>query len=74
MARARWLGEVAASLEDAERLLNRFRLAGCDGAGIIDLELRIGAAKREVHSLRAGRRPSESDPKWSSLATWGKSG
>jgi len=74
-ARARWLGQVAESLEQAERLLNRLRFAGCDGAGLVELELRIGAAKREVDLLRASRPPrSESDPRWASFAPWSSSG
>jgi len=52
VARARWLAEVAESLGQAERLLDRLNLSRSHDAVVVDLTLRIAVAQREVESLR----------------------
>ena len=72
-ARARWLAEVAETLEQAERLLNRVQFSGQYAAIVVDLELRIDAAKFEVESLRKGRQPrTDSGPVWIDFPPWGE--
>ena len=69
-ARARWLAEVAESLEQAEILLNRLKHDGYPPANLVDLSMSIEAAKREVGSLRMNRPPRIDDPKWTKLPPW----
>jgi hypothetical protein len=70
-ARARWLAEVAETLEQAESLLNRLRHSGRHAALLIELEMRLQAAKGEVESLRGSRPPRvESGPTWTNLPPW----
>jgi hypothetical protein len=70
-ARARWLAEVAETLEQAEYLVSRLKV-GCQHAGLIgELELRIRVAKGEVEALRASRPlRSGADPKWTGIPPW----
>jgi hypothetical protein len=70
-ARARWLAEVAETLEQAESLLNRLSHSGRHAALITELEMRLEAAKGEVESLRGRRQPcAESGPTWTNLPPW----
>jgi G:T-mismatch repair DNA endonuclease (very short patch repair protein) len=72
-ARARWLAEVAETLEQAERLLNRLKLSGRCAPLVVELELRIEAAKHEVGSLRMSRQPrTDSGPTWTDFPPWEK--
>jgi len=71
VARARWLAEVAEILEQAESLLSRVNFNGQYVPLMAELELRIGAAKREVESLRTSRPPrADSCPEWADLHPW----
>lgn len=71
VARARWLAEVAETLEQAEILLNRLKRGGYPPANLVALTMRIDAAKHEVESLRISRlaRP-EAEPRWTKLPPW----
>jgi len=70
-ARARWLAEVAETLEQAERLVNRLKFSGEHAASVGELELRIQVAKGEVASLRTSR-PSRTEPgpTWTNFPPW----
>jgi len=73
-ARARWLAEVAETLEQAERLINRLKVGGQHAGAVSDLELRVRVAKGEVEALRANRPTrSEPDPKWIGIPPWEQS-
>ena len=70
-ARARWLAEVAETLEQAERLVNRLKISGEHAVSVGELELRIQIAKGEVASLRTSR-PSRTEPgpTWTNFPPW----
>ena len=69
--RARWLAELADALEQAEQLLKRLAAGGRRDSVIVELELRIGAAKFELESLRTSRQPRpESSPRWINFPPW----
>jgi hypothetical protein len=70
-ARARWLAEVAETLEQAELLLNRLKRDEYRVANLGELSIRIEAAKREVELLRRGRQSrTQNDPGWAKLPPW----
>jgi G:T-mismatch repair DNA endonuclease (very short patch repair protein) len=70
-ARARWLAEVAETLEQAEHLLNRLKRDGHRAANFTELTMRIEAAKHEVALLRLSRQSrAQTDPKWTKLPPW----
>ncbi|MEP7130461.1 MAG: hypothetical protein ABI770_04960 [Sphingomicrobium sp.] len=71
--RARWLGELAQALEEAQALV--VRLATAEGRRIesLDLSARLGAAGAEVQSLRRNRiseTAEDIDPDWSKHLPW----
>lgn len=69
--RARWLAELASALEQAEHLLKRLAVGGRHDLIMLELELRIGAARRELESLRTSRPPrAESSPRWIDFPPW----
>lgn len=68
-ARAKWLAEVAETLEQAQGLLNRLKIGGLDPAKAAEVTVRIEAAKHEVQSLRARPR-AENEPRWTNLPPW----
>jgi hypothetical protein len=53
--RARWLAELAQTLEDARRLFHQLDHACLTRAEALDLHMRIEAARLEVESLRLSR-------------------
>jgi hypothetical protein len=69
-ARARWLGEVAETLERAEILLKRLKVQRQDADLIVEVELRIAIAKREIESLRINRFPRDTGPRWTDFPPW----
>src|SRR5437868_931224 len=69
-ARARWLAEVAETLDRAELLLDRLKLSGRYADLVLEVELRIAIAKREVESLRTSRLPRDSSPRRTNLPPW----
>ena len=74
-ARARWLAEVAETLEQAEVLLNRLKRDGYRAANLIELTMRIEAAKREVGLLRTTRQArAQADPERTKLPPWENGG
>ena len=69
--RARWLAELADALEQAQQLLKRLAVGGRRDSVIVELELRIGAAKCELESLRTSRQPrNQSSPRWINFPPW----
>ena len=71
VARARWLAEVEETLEQATLLLNRLQRHGYRTASLVELAMRIDAAKREVALLRTSRRSHEqTDPKGRKIPLW----
>jgi hypothetical protein len=69
--RARWLAELAEALDQAERVLKRLALGGRYNPMMIELELRIGAARCELESLRTSRQArAESAPRWIGFPPW----
>ena len=69
--RARWLAELASALEQAEHLLKRLAVGGRHDRIMLELELRIGAARCELESLRTSRPPrAESSPRWIDFPPW----
>jgi class 3 adenylate cyclase len=69
--RARWLAELAEALEQAERLLKRVAAGNRYDPMILELELRIGAARGELESLRTSRQArAESAPRWIGIPPW----
>jgi hypothetical protein len=72
-ARAAWLAEVATALEQAQLLLTRIDFTTDGGAALVDLHVRIQAARLQVQSLRRSRSLAPGhviDPKWSGFAPW----
>ena len=70
--RARWLGEMAEALIEAQHLAWRMGLASANPEAM-ELYGRIEAAFSEVQALRLGRRPistNEHDPKWTDIVPW----
>jgi hypothetical protein len=69
--RARWLAEVAETLEQAESLVDRLKRNGQRGAEMAEVAMRLEAAKRAVAALRTSRqsRP-QTDPQWTKLPPW----
>jgi len=72
VARARWLAEVAETLDRAELLLNRFELRELETELLVEICARIAFAKREVESLRTARLPRDSGPRGTNLPPWGE--
>ena len=71
-ARARWLAEVAETLEQAQHQLDRLSLLGHQGPLVAELQLRIAVAKKQVESLQSGRPArTETDPRWTNHQPWG---
>ena len=71
VARARWLADVAETLDQAKDLLDRLKLARTDAALAVELAMRIEAAKHQVDSLRMSRlRRPNPDPIWPRLPPW----
>lgn len=68
-ARARWLAELNAALEEALRLV-KLAEATNEQREVLDLVSRIEAARREVRSLQVGgrHRAVKFDPLWSHSA------
>jgi hypothetical protein len=70
-ARARWLAEVADTLEQADVLLHRLKRDGYAAPNLAELTMRIEVAKREVELLRAGRQSrTQTEPEWPKLPPW----
>lgn len=71
--RARWLSELADTLDEAHRLLFELDLDEDSVPSARDLYARIEAARLEVQMLRMGRsiaRRRETGPDWSNLIPW----
>lgn len=71
--KARWLADLAAALDEAQRLLLELGLHDDDAAEARDVCVRIEAARREVQSLRLSRSIAariEPDPEWSNFIPW----
>ena len=67
MHRARWLAELADSIDQAQRLAWRLGVAEGNNAEAKDLYGRLEAARVEVESLRRGawtREPAVLPPEW----------
>jgi hypothetical protein len=68
MQRARWLAELAASIDEAQRIAWRLGVTEGDNAEAKELYGRLEAARVEVESLRRGgawtREPVELPPQW----------
>ena len=70
-ARARWLAEVAETLDQAELLVNRLERDGYRAPNLLELTMRIEAAKYEVGLLRMSRQArAQTDPQWTKLPPW----
>jgi hypothetical protein len=70
-ARARWLAELAETLDEAQRLLARLDLSGHQQASSVELFLRIEAARHEIESLRVSRQSrAHSDPERTNPLPW----
>jgi len=70
--RARWLGELAEALMDAQHLTWRIGSATANPEAM-ELYGRIEAAFSEVQALRLGRRTfpnHEHDPEWTDILPW----
>ena len=58
--RARWLGELAQALDQANRLLFRLREVAASGGEASSLHVRILALRAEINALqRGGKRGTE---------------
>jgi hypothetical protein len=70
-ARARWLAELNAALEEALRLVKLAETTNKQ-SGVLDLISRIEAARREIRALQIGgrRRIVKFDPLWNHSAGW----
>lgn len=75
IAEARWLGELADALRDAERLTTSLARWRSGSAEAVALRTRIKAARSEVHALQhrlfAAGRPTEPDPLWTVAGDYG---
>ncbi len=72
-ARTQWLFEVYEALDEAQQLLLRLGPTSGDSHRLIDLHLRIGAARLEARSLQLRRPMSSEDlssPEWSEFHPW----
>lgn len=69
-ARAEWLAEVAAALDQARLLMRQVESTTAQSDEWLELILRIEAARLDIRALQLrGRRiPVEFDPKWTRLA------
>lgn len=67
MARARWLAEVSAALEQARRLAQEVRESAAGGPDSAELIARIETARRAIRALqlRGQRMPIGFPPEWS---------
>jgi hypothetical protein len=71
--RARWLAELAQSLNEAQDLLGQLDWAGVKRAEALEVFLRIEAARLEVESLRLSRslQPRlDFAPEWTGSQPW----
>jgi hypothetical protein len=75
--RARWLAELSEALGDACNLVTRLQPRGGQRAEMLELYLRIEAARFEVESLRLSRslqpRPDVA-PEWTGFVPWEPAG
>ena len=65
--RAQWLAELSEALDQAQIALNKLGADGAPSPEMLELYLRIEAARLEVHSLRLSRSlhpRGNSDPEW----------
>jgi hypothetical protein len=69
-ARAEWLAELAAALDQARGLVNRVDSSAMESDEWVDLMLRIEAARLDIRALqlRGRRMRAEFEPEWSQLA------
>jgi hypothetical protein len=70
VARAKWLAEVAETLQQAEALLKRLKLDGDHAELVAEVEFRILVARREVESLRTSRPHRNTGPRWINFPPW----
>lgn len=71
--RARWLGQLAEALEEAQKVAWRLGVSEGDSSEAKELYGRIEAARAEVETLRLGgfrRFREESNPDWTNLLLW----
>ena len=71
--RARWLADISAALEEAQRLLVALQNDLAPHVEMRELHARIGAAQVEVQSLRVSRSVAGiryKGPDWTELPPW----
>lgn len=69
-ARAEWLADVAAALDQARRLVKQVESTTAQTDEWLELIMRIEAARLDIRALqlRGRRMPAEFDPEWSHFA------
>jgi hypothetical protein len=75
--RAKWLAELAEALNEAHDLVTNIDLGGGEKAEVLELYIRIEAARLEVQSLRLSRSfepRRDFGPEWTRLQPWLPSG
>ena len=71
VARARWLADMADTLAKAEDVLERLKRSGEYTSTVVELQLRVRAARSAVESLRVSRGTlGESGPRRTNFAPW----
>jgi len=73
--RARWLAELSEALDQALVLVTSYALTAEVQTEAFELDLRIEAARLEIHSLRLSRSLNprgNSNPEWTELPHWKK--
>jgi hypothetical protein len=71
--RARWLAELSAALDEAQRLIWQLGVSAADSPEAMELYVRIEAARLEVQALRLSRRhgpPNNSASEWTEFSPW----
>ena len=73
VVRARWLAELAAALDEAQRLSQRLAESRPGTGEAATLRTRIMALRSEVEGLRRGNhsKTGKDDPIWGHLGDWG---
>jgi len=71
--RARWLAELAAAVDEAQRIARTLSVSRGGCAEAEDLYGRLDAVRIEIEDLRRGgwgARATQIDPRWTSLFPW----
>jgi hypothetical protein len=74
--RSRWLAEISEALEEAQALLGRLSVSELKRLDLLELSVRLEAARTEALALRIGRRDgtAQTDQEWINPLPWDRRG